>query len=86
MLAAVLDERDREMQVRFGAGEPLRERQRDEFVATFESRLREAENELRRRLGELAADAEAERAVLEARLQELIRRLDDTAGVRTGAG
>ena len=62
------------------------ERQRDEFVATFESRLGEAENDLRRRLGELAADAEAERAVLEARLQELIRRLDETAGVRTGAG
>jgi hypothetical protein len=62
------------------------EHQRDEFVATFESRLGDAEDDLRRRLAELAADAEAERAVLEARLQELSRKLDDAAGVRSRAG
>ena len=33
---------------------------------------------LRRRLEALAADAEAERAVLDARLRELAKRLDET--------
>jgi hypothetical protein len=62
------------------------ERQRDEFVATFDSRVADAENDLRRRLTELAADAEAERAVLEARLQELARRVDEAVSVRSGRG
>jgi hypothetical protein len=44
----------------------------------------QAEEELRRRLGELAADAEAERAIIEARLQELSRRVDETSTLRTG--
>jgi hypothetical protein len=39
---------------------------------------------LRRRLGDLAADADAERAVIEARLQELIRRIDELMALRTG--
>jgi hypothetical protein len=34
---------------------------------------------VRRRLEELAADAEAERAIVEARLQELLRRVDTAA-------
>jgi hypothetical protein len=38
--------------------------------------------EVRRRLEELVADAEAERGVLEARLQELVRRFDAAAAVR----
>jgi DNA repair exonuclease SbcCD ATPase subunit len=58
------------------------ERQRDEAIGNFESRLTQAEQDLRRRLDTLAADAEAERAVLEARLQELARRYGSTAGVR----
>jgi len=60
------------------------ERQREEFVQAFQSRLAEAEDDLRRRLSELAADAEAERAILEARLQELARRIDETAALRAG--
>ena len=60
------------------------ERQREEFVQAFQSRLAEAEDDLRRRLSELAADAEAERAILEARLQELARRIDETATLRAG--
>jgi hypothetical protein len=60
------------------------DRQRDEFVLAFEARLVQAEEELRRRLGELAADAEAERAIIEARLQELHRRIDETSSLRTG--
>jgi uncharacterized phage infection (PIP) family protein YhgE len=59
------------------AGEGL-ERQRVEAVAEFEARLTNAEQELRKRLDGLAADAEAERAVLEARLRELARRIDET--------
>jgi hypothetical protein len=39
--------------------------------------LTQAEQDLRRRLDTLAADAEAERAVLDARLQELARRIDE---------
>jgi small-conductance mechanosensitive channel len=53
------------------------ERQRDEFVAALEQRQSAAEAELRRRVDTLAADAEAQRAVLEARLHELGRRIDD---------
>ena len=54
------------------------ERQRDEAIGNFEARLLQAEQDLRRRLDTLAADAEAERAVLEARLQELARKIDET--------
>jgi uncharacterized phage infection (PIP) family protein YhgE len=54
------------------------ERQRAEAIATFESRLTQAEQDLRRRLDTLSADAEAERAVLEARLRELARKIDET--------
>ncbi len=54
------------------------ERQREEAIANFESRLAQAEQELRRRLDGLAADTEAERAVLDARLRELAKRIDET--------
>jgi hypothetical protein len=53
------------------------ERQRAEAIEAFESRLLQAEQELRRRLDTLAADMEAERGVLEARLRELAKRLDE---------
>src|SRR5438093_2905625 len=53
------------------------ERQRDEFAATLQRRLEETDSELRRTLGALAAEAESERAVLESRLQELARRIDE---------
>jgi hypothetical protein len=53
------------------------ERQQHDVIGTFEQRIANAEQELRRRLDLLAADAEAERAVLEARLQELARRIED---------
>lgn len=54
------------------------ERQRAEALEAFESRLVQAEHELRRRLDGLTADTEAERAVLEARLRELGKRIDET--------
>jgi hypothetical protein len=55
------------------------ERQRDEWLAALDARIVEVEQEVRRRLEELGADAEAERAVLEARVQELLRRVDAAA-------
>jgi hypothetical protein len=55
------------------------ERQRDEVTDSLQQRLSEADAELRKTLGAMVADAEAERAVLEARLQELTRRLDELA-------
>jgi hypothetical protein len=54
------------------------DRQRSEAIEAFESRLLQAEQELRRRLETLAADVEAERAVLDARLRELAKRIDET--------
>lgn len=53
------------------------DRQRAEAVAGFEARSMTVEQDLQRRLEGLAADAEAERAVLEARLHELARRIDE---------
>jgi hypothetical protein len=58
------------------------ERHRDEALAALEERARDVENSLRSRLRELEADAEAGRTVIEARLQELARRLDEL-GART---
>jgi len=52
------------------------EQQRDEWLAALDVRIGEVEGDVRRRLDELAADTEAERAVLEARVQELLRRVD----------
>jgi hypothetical protein len=54
------------------------DRQRVEAIAEFETRMTQSEQELRRRLDTLAADTEAERAVLEARLRDLARRIDET--------
>jgi colicin import membrane protein len=54
------------------------ERQRTEAIENFETRLTQAEQDLRRRLEVLSADTESERAVLEARLHELARKIDET--------
>ena len=56
------------------------DRQRDELVAALEVRVSQAEADLRSRLDGLSADAEAERAVIEARLHELARRIEETVG------
>jgi hypothetical protein len=49
---------------------------RDELISALELRLSAAEQELRQRLAELAADGEAQRGILEARLFDLQRRID----------
>ena len=54
----------------------------DEWMGALDGRIAELEADVRRRLEDLGADAEAERAVLEARLQELVRRFDATGALR----
>jgi hypothetical protein len=58
------------------------ERRHDELIAAQDQRLSELESEMRHRIEGLRADVEAERGVLEARLQELARRYGSTASVR----
>jgi hypothetical protein len=58
------------------------ERRHDELVTAQDLRLGELEADMRRRIDDLRADIEAERGVLEARLQELLRRLPSAAAVR----
>jgi hypothetical protein len=58
------------------------ERRHDELVEAHDLRLGELESEVRRRIDDLRADVEAERGVLEARLQELLRRFASAAAVR----
>jgi hypothetical protein len=53
------------------------ERQREEFLASLEQRIGAAEQDIRERVQRLAASGETERAVLEARLGELSRRIDE---------
>jgi hypothetical protein len=53
------------------------EHERDELVAELQRRIGDAEVELRSQVQALAADAEAERTVLTARLQDLQRRIDE---------
>jgi hypothetical protein len=55
------------------------ERQREDALSSLEDRAHAVEASLRDRLREIAADAEAERAVLETRLIELSRRIEEQA-------
>lgn len=61
------------------------EHERDELVAELQRRIGDAEADLRSQVQSLAADAEAERIVLNARLQDLQRKIDQAlndAGAR----
>jgi len=60
------------------------ERQRDEAITSLEDRAHQVAAGLRERLDEIASDAEAERSVLEARLQDLARKVDEITS-RSGA-
>ncbi|HEY8406506.1 MAG TPA: hypothetical protein VIK66_00885 [Gaiellaceae bacterium] len=77
-LAHVGDAGSQRLERRLTDATKVLEHQRDEWLTALDSRIGEVEADVRRRLDELAADAEAERAVLEARVQELLRRLDTT--------
>jgi hypothetical protein len=51
-------------------------------VLSFQQRVAAADAELRRTLGAFAAEAEAERATLAARLAELSRRVEEATTAR----
>ena len=53
------------------------ERQRDEALRSLEDRAHQVESALRERLNEIASDAESERTILDARLQDLGRKLEE---------
>ena len=59
------------------------ERQREDALHSLEDRAHQVEADLRERLKEIATDAEAERSVLEARLQDLTRKVEE---ISTRAG
>ena len=59
------------------------ERRRDERLGALDGRIEELEADIRRRLADLGADAEAERAVIEARLQELLRRVESAGALQS---
>ena len=75
-LAHVGDAGAQRLERRLGEVAKALERQRDEWMTAVDDKLGDLEVEMRRRIEELGSDADAERAVLEARLQELLRRLD----------
>jgi hypothetical protein len=73
-LAHVGDAGAQRLEKRLAEAAASLERQRDEWMSALDGRIGELEQDVRRRLEELGADADAERAVLEARFQELLRR------------
>ncbi len=77
------DAEQKKLEARLRQSQSAFDRQRDELTESFARRIADADGELRRTLGSLVADAESERSVLEARLLELARRIDDA---RTGLG
>lgn len=77
-LAAVGDVAAKRLEQRLGQVTAGIERQRDDVLVGLQLRLEEVELEFRRHLDSLAADGEAEREVLVARLRELGRRVDET--------
>ena len=60
------------------------ERQRDEALRSLEDRAHQVESALRERLNEIASEAESERTILDSRLQDLARKLEDLTA-RNGA-
>ena len=82
-LAHVGDAGAQRLETRLAEATKALERQRDERLESLDGRMVELEAEIRRRIEELGADAEAERAVIEARLQELLRRLDSAGALQS---
>lgn len=77
------DSGQQRLEARLRQAQTAFERQHEQLTESAERRIALADAELRRVLGAVAAEAEAERAVLEARLEELSRRIDDVhAGLR----
>jgi len=78
-LNAVTEAAGKRIEERIGRSLGALERQRDEALQALEDRAHAVESGLRDRLHEIAHEAEAERGVLESRLHELQRRLDELA-------
>lgn len=78
-LNAVTEAAAKRIEERIGRTRGALERHRDETVQELELRAHAVESGLRERLREIAHEAEAERSVLESRLHELQRRLDELA-------
>ena len=76
-LAQIADSGSQRLEKRLGQIAAGLERQRDDAVAALERRFAEIETESRARVQSLIAEVDAERTVIEARLQELARRIDD---------
>ena len=78
-LSHVSDAAAQRVEERLGRLRSALDRQRDEALRSLEERAHQVESSLRERLHEIAQDAESERAVLEARIHELSRKLDELA-------
>ena len=81
-LGQTADAGQQRLEARLRQAQSAFERQWDELAESFAQRVAEADADLRRTLGAFFAEAEAERSTLEARLSELARRLDASAGMR----
>jgi hypothetical protein len=77
-LSKVGDVGAQRLEKRLAEGESALVRRREEILAALEQRLSEAEAELRRRMKALEEETEAERGILDTRLQDLSRRIDET--------
>jgi DNA anti-recombination protein RmuC len=76
-LARVGDAGAQRLERRLGEAETALARRRDELLDGLERRLADAETELRRRVDALESLTETERSLIEARLHELGRRIDE---------
>jgi hypothetical protein len=82
-LAHVGDAGAQRLERRLAEATDALERRRDERLGALDGRIEELEADIRRRLTDLGADAEAERAVIEARLQELLRRVESAGALQS---
>ena len=82
-LAHVGDAGAQRLERRLAEATDALERRRDERLGALDERIAGLEADIRRRLEDLGADAEAERAVIEARLQELLRRVESAGALQS---
>jgi hypothetical protein len=79
-LAHVADAGGQRLERKLSAIASTLEQQQDELVAELQRRITDADAELRTQLQAVASEAEAERTILNARLNELRRRIEDLLG------
>ena len=81
-LAHVGDAGAQRLERRLAEATGVLDQERETRLVELETRIAEFETAMRRRLEEIAADADAERAVVEARVQELLRRLESASSLQ----